>query len=602
MENLNFPDFSLSSMRVYILLWLLTLAGCGMSPGGRDAAGPITGDDSIASLLARAEAVDGAEAARLRMRAAERLLAEGRLFEAAEAAQSATVATPELQVRLALLRSRISLAASDNAAAMAWLREIALPDRGADYFIDYYLLLGDINQAMAQARQAVVAWAEITGLLDGAAGDDARRKTWAALESLSGPELEEMAASATSYELRGWIELARVVGSVQHSIPRQIDSLTSWRRAWEQHSGARRLPGQLRQLEAAWADRPRHIALILPLREAAGMAIQQGFLAGYYEALAVSREAPRISLFDSSGAGDIRPIYQRAVAAGVDLIVGPLYKDLVNQLLAAGELPTPTLALNYTDEDPPPGDGRLFQFALAPEDEIDAIIELAWRAGHRNAAAIYPANDVFLRLQNIFAERWQARGGSFVSSAAYLDAGNFTDVVKSVLDIDASEARLQRLRDILPRSNVEFTPRRRQDIDFIFLMANPQVGRQIKPALDFYYADDLPVFALPSIYDGFENPALNRDLDGIVFADAPSMLLDRNPALAASGAERRLQAMGIDSFRLYPRLQQFLRRQVTSLRGATGELRMERDRRIHRKLSPGRFDNGIAAPLALPGD
>ncbi len=597
----RFPDSSLSSIRLYIPLWLL-LAGCAAAPGAREPAVAEPGDNSIAALLARADRAAGVEAALLRLDAAERLLAEHRLVEAAAAAEALVPAPPELAVRTALLRSRISLAANDSAAALSRLRALAAPGRSESHFIDYQLLLGDIREAMAQPRLAVDAWAGVADLLDGAAGEELRRKLWGALEGLSGRELEAMAASSTSYELRGWVELARVMDLAQFSIPRQLELLANWRRTWEQHSAARRLPEQLRRLAAAWAERPRHIALILPLREAAGAAIQHGFLAGYYEALAISREVPRISLFDSSGADDIRPIYRRAAAAGADLIVGPLFKDLVNQLLAEGVLTTPTLALNYTDADPPPGDNRLFQFALAPEDEIDAVIELAWRAGHRNAAAIYPANDVFLRLRNIFAERWRARGGSFVSGAGYSDGGNFTEVVKGALAIDTSEARLRSLLDILPRSNVEFTPRRRRDIDFIFLMANPQAGRQIKPALDFYYAEDLPVFALPSIYDGSDSPDLNRDLDGVIFADAPLMWLDLDISLAASGAERRLQAMGMDSFRLYPRLRQFQQRQLTRLRGAAGELRMEENRRIHRRLTPGRFENGVAAPLAEPGD
>ncbi len=583
------------------LLALLGFAGCGGSGGVRDTAVVEPARDAVAVLLARADAAAGIEAGLLRMEAAGRLLGEGRLAEAAAVTDAAFPPELELATRLALLRTRIALAANDAAGAMARLREIAAPGRGEEGYIDYYLLLGDAANAVEQPRQAIAAWTEAAILLDGEPGEEVRRKLWATLESRGARELEEMAAASTSYELRGWVELARVVDSGEHSIPRQLESLVSWRRAWEQHPAARQLPEQLRQLEAAWDERPRHIALMLPLGEAAGAAIQQGFLAGYYEALAVSREVPRISLFDSTGASDIRPLYQQAVDSGADLIVGPLFKDLVNQLLAAGELPVPTLALNYTDAEPPTGEGRLFQFALAPEDEIDAVIDLALESGHRNAAVVYPANDVFLRLQNIFAERWQARGGEFVARAAYLGGGDFTEVVKTILDIDASEARLSRLLDILPRSNVEFTPRRRQDIDFIFLMANPQVGRQIKPALDFYYAEDLPVFALPSIYDGAENPESNRDLNGVIFADAPLMWLNEDPALAASGTERRLQAMGIDSFRLYPRLGQFRKGQVTSLRGATGELRMEDNRRIHRQLTPGRFENGIAVPLAQPG-
>ena len=591
----------MAGLRISLLLALLWLAGCA-SPGAvRDAAVVEPAADSIAALLDRAGAAAGSEAAELRIAAAERLLAAGRLIDAAEVAAAAFPPPVELAVELALLRARIALAAGDAGAAMARLREIAAPVRGDARFIDYQLLLGDAAEAQAEPRLAVSAWSEAASRLDGDAGEAVRRKIWATLESRSAEELEDMAAASTGYEQRGWVELARVVDSGEYSIPRQLESLIAWRRAWEQHAAARQLPGQLRELESAWAERPRHIALILPLREAAGAAVKQGFLAGYYEALAVSREVPRLTLFDSSGARDIRPLYQQAVDSGAELIVGPLFKDRVNELLAAGEPPAPTLALNYTDAEPAPGDGRLFQFALAPEDEIDAVIELAWRAGHRNAAVIYPANDVFLRLQNIFAERWRERGGDFVARAAYLDAGNSTEVVKTVLDIDASEARLARLLDVLPRSNAEFTPRRRRDIDFIFLMANPQAGRQIKPALDFYYAEDLPVFALPSIHDGGGDAALNRDLNGVIFADAPLMWRDGDPALAASGTERRLQAMGIDSFRLYPRLGQFLAREITSLRGATGELRMEENRRIHRRLTPARFENGIAVPLSNPG-
>ncbi len=587
-------------LRWLVLAWLVVLAGCEAPTGAREVAVAGPAAESPAGLLARAAAARGGEAALLRLEAAELLLLQGQVARAAEVAadQAAAgiAAAPDLTLRFGLLRARIDLRLEGGAAAMARLRETPAPERGAEYFIDYHTLLGDIHSAAARPRQAIAAWTEITAWLDGPAGDDARARIWAALANLPTRELEELAAASTNYELRGWVELARVVNSRQHSIPRQLESLAAWRRAWEQHSAARRLPEQLRLLEAAWAERPRHIALILPLRETAGAALQQGFLAGYYEALAVSREVPRISLFDSSGAADIRPLYQRALATGADLVVGPLYKELVNQLAADGEPPTPTLALNFADGEPPPGEGQLFQFALAPEDEIDAIIDLAWQAGHRSAAAIYPANEVFQRLRDIFIERWQARGGELVATVAYADPTDFSDVVKSVLDIDASEARLRRLRDLLPRSNIEFTPRRRRDIDFIFLMANPQAGRQIKPALDFFYADDLPVFALPSINDGFDDPDLNRDLNGIVFADAPLMWLDQDSS--ATGAERRLRAMGIDSFRLYPRLRQLQSQQIPNLRGATGELRMADDRRIRRRLTPGRFENGIAVPLA----
>jgi outer membrane PBP1 activator LpoA protein len=152
---------------------------------------------------------------------------------------------------------------------------------------------------------------------------------------------------------------------------------------------------------------------------------------------------------------------------------------------------------------------------------------------------------------------------------------------------------------------MEFTPRRREDIDFIFLIANPRKGRQIKPTLAFNFAEDIPVYALPSIYDGAVNQSENRDLDGIVFTDAPWLLDSADPLKSevsenlrqTLGPLQRLRAMGIDSFRLYPRLQQMANQQIPNLRGTTGTLTMMENQRIQRKLEVARFVDGLAEPL-----
>ena len=171
--------------------------------------------------------------------------------------------------------------------------------------------------------------------------------------------------------------------------------------------------------------------------------------------------------------------------------------------------------------------------------------------------------------------------------------------------IDSSEARAERLLDLLPRRNMEFSPRRRSDIDYIFLVANPRQGRQIKPTLAFYFAGNIPVFSMPSIYNGRDNQQEDRDLDGIVFTDAPWILNSdgelkeeiNSNLRQAQGPLQRLRAMGIDSFMLYPRLIQLTKRQIGSLRGTTGILTMSENQRIHRNLQPARFEDGLAVPF-----
>jgi len=188
-----------------------------------------------------------------------------------------------------------------------------------------------------------------------------------------------------------------------------------------------------------------------------------------------------------------------------------------------------------------------------------------------------------------------------VTEVSFSGDSDYAPLVKRLLAIDSSEARANRLLDLLPRSSFAFTPRRRADIDFIFLIANPRQGRQIKPMLAFYFAENVPVFALPAIYDGQENRSANRDLDGIIFTDAPWVLNSTDPlkeAMVANlrqvqGPLQRLRAMGVDSFRLYPLLRQLEMRQLSELQGTTGNLTMAANRRIRRELAVATFIDGL---------
>jgi outer membrane PBP1 activator LpoA protein len=340
--------------------------------------------------------------------------------------------------------------------------------------------------------------------------------------------------------------------------------------------------------------------LLLPLQEQYGNAIQEGFFSAYYQALNVSREVPRITIIDSSNQVNVNPLYDSAVARGADLIIGPVDKELVNQLQQRPELPVPTLALNYVD-DTQYTPANLYQFGLAPEDEIIQAASMAWQAGHRNAAILTPLGSEDQRLRAIFAEEWQRLGGKLVSTATFSGDSDYSDVIKQLMAIDSSEARASLLMELLPRSNVEFTPRRRNDIDFIFLIANPLQGRQLKPTLAFHFAGDIPVYAMPSIYDGLSNQSENSDLNGIIFTDAPWVLDEIDPLRVeiannlrlSQGPLQRLRAMGVDSFRMYPRLQQLATGELNTLQGTTGSLSMS-NQRIQRVLQAARFVDGMA--------
>lgn len=460
--------------------------------------------------------------------------------------------------------------------------------------IDAFVMLG---QPLAAAREHV----RLAELLPEHQLDENNDHIWQILASAAPGSLQSQRALIDSYELRGWLELVNVVNSAQNNIEEQVRDVTAWQTRWNLHSASKRLPRALAFAAELLNNRPQRIALLIPLSEAAGKAVNEGFMAAYYEALSQNQPVPDIRVFDTSNTTDILPLYQQVSSSGVDLIIGPLRKDFVRTLQAQPVLQVPTLALNYGDEGRSNPD-NLYQFGLAPEDEIYQAVQLAWQAGHRVATVMTPGGEDYRRIRETFEREWRALGGDVVANAAYTGSGSYSELIRQMMDIDDSEARAAQLRSILPRSNLVFTPRRRQDVGVMFLLANPSEGRQIKPAMAFHFAGDVAVYAMPAIYDGNSSSNANRDLNGVTFIDSPWLLTGDDPLRASvagvlqnsSGPVERLRAMGVDSYRLHARVAQLANFPGVSMQGATGTLTMREDGSIKRELLAAQFvENAI---------
>jgi len=584
------------------------ITACSSTPGDQAPDEPVLQSTSVSvdQLLSEAESLAAPERNELLLQGAEDLLASSELQAAnlvLESLGQPDRLMPQRRLRYALLQASLAQRRSNPAAALRWLEGslTSAADPTTELGAIYYDTLGRLYESNNQLAEAVSAYAEASAYYVNDASSDIFDRIWLALQNLSDGSLNQLAADASSYELRGWIELERVYRDDEFSLSSQLDAIARWQKIWSSHPATQRLPTALADLRETWEQRPRHIALVLPLNQAAGLAIQEGFLSAYYQTLAENRNQPQVTVLDSSGISDVLELYEQATDQGADLMIGPLSKALVNQLQGMDRLPITTLALNYLDS---PGQlpRNLYQFGLAPEDEIDQAAQFAWLEGHRKVAIVTPQSQDYLRLQGVFRSTWETLGGSVVSAASYSETNDYSDVVKRLMAIDSSEARAQRLLDILPRNSMEFTPRRRQDIDFIFLIANPRQGRLIKPTLAFYFAEDLPVFALPSIFDGQQSENDNRDLNGIWFTAEPWLLNTDDELKASIDANlrstlaplQRLRALGIDSFGLYTRLGMLSSGQLDSIFGTTGRLTVDQNGRIRRGLQVARFINGRA--------
>ncbi|MEQ3637782.1 penicillin-binding protein activator [Alcanivorax sp.] len=425
---------------------------------------------------------------------------------------------------------------------------------------------------------------------------------WQLLMQMPNTDLAN-AIDGSSGDLLGWLTLAQLYRDPVADLDAQITRLNQWKNQWRNHPAIDDVPQMLNALEKAASQRPSQVAILLPTTgplKNAGNALQEGIMTAFYQQQK-SGHPPSLRFYDS-GSDDVLAVYQQAVTDGADFILGPLSKDKAATIAGQGTLPVTTMALNYIETDNRPD--NFFQFGLAPEDEARQIANHAAANGALQAGVLYPEGDWGARVAQAFVDRWQELGGSVTVTRTYQEGPSIGETVEEMLLAAQSQKRgnaVSRFTSL----KMDNPPRRRQDMDFLFLLADPNQGRQVKPALNFHYAKDLPVYSTALIYSGEENPRRDQDLNGIRFVDMPWILTDDNKALHDAANEQwpdghgryeRLFAMGIDAYRLQGRLYLLNALPSSELPGVTGRLHME-NQRIVRELDWAVFSGGKAQTL-----
>ena len=432
---------------------------------------------------------------------------------------------------------------------------------------------------------------------------------WDNLSNLPTNFLEEQIQISAQNELKGWLELAYLNHAYQYDISTQITHLKIWLTKWSQHPAASQLPNSLNLLLKYAEDRPSKIAVILPFGgklSATANIIRDGIIASHFAAQNDNSSTPTLVFFNSAGTSSIESLYQSAVDGGAELIIGPLSKENVRSLQNLDVLPVDTLALNRSDLEIKSPE-KLYQFGLNPEDEVIQVANRAWEDGHVNAAILFPENEYGYRIAEKFETVWNKRNGNLVASTAYSPKGNYKQAIKSMLKIEQSESRAHSLSRITGMQ-MEFHPRRRDDVDFIFIVASPIQARQLKPTLLHADAKDLSVYSTSSAYDheGDKN-GKNDDINGLLFCDIPWILLDDDEIKTLSRPvwpnmstrASRLFALGVDAYRLQGRLAILQAAPETRVHGATGSLSMDAQGHVKRELVWAEIKNGRLKELPL---
>ena len=524
---------------------------------------------------------------------------------------------PALAARVEILKAILDLAGHQPQAALQHLR-FPLEPLPEEIKAKALLVRGQVHVALGDLPSAVQDWSDReTHLAPGSSDVKASHDLiWNTLSESHAPIDLSKLPVGLSPTARGWLELAEIARTSWQQPDKFVEQLKAWQARYPQHpAGVELVPGLLAKQQALTSFPPR-LAVLLPLSgnyQSPADAVRDGLFAAYYQ-VAGSGSAPAIALYDSgSTAASAQAAYQKAVADGASMVIGPLTKDAVAGIAAQPSLPVPVLALNYLDAGKA-GPSGFYQFGLLPEGEAEQTADRAVAEGRTRAVALVPNDDFGARMFNAFSARFKQLGGSLLGMQTYIPGNKpeaYTGTLSQLFNLEESQEREQRLAATLGQ-HLEFEPRRRQDIQFIFLAASAEDAQVIQPQINYNHGEDLPVYSTSKVYS-LSSAVGVAVLNGISFDDMPWMLEDTGSV--ADMRERvakywpgnfadnsRLYALGFDAYRLVPLLYN-TRAIGQPVQGVTGLLSLDADGRVHRKLDWATVDQGsvdLLDPADLP--
>ncbi|RLU07475.1 hypothetical protein CS078_10730 [Pseudomonas prosekii] len=579
------------------------LAACASSPSSSLGELPRTPDASIEQLLEKAaQSKTPEQAALFRLSAADLAYKQGNAGQSAQILQQVPIEQlkPGQQVFASTLAAELAMTRNQPKAALTALSHPSLQRLG-ELPVEQQVRTGTIHaraleadgQTLAAARERIF----IAPMLEGEAAAKNHEAIWTLIASLPTDQLQP----TTTDDLGGWMSLALAVKTAG-TLEQQQAAIDTWRGQNPKHPAAVQLPLPLSKLKELASQPLSKIALLLPQAPdsplaAVSKALREGFMAAHYQAQQAGQQPPAIVFYDTSKLTSMDDFYRKAQADGVQLVVGPLEKPLVKQLSARPQLPITTLALNYSEGEQ--GPAQLFQFGLAAEDEAREVSRRARADGLHRAAAMVPKGEWGDRVLKAFSQDWQANGGSIVAVERVDQPVQLAQQIADMFKLRQSEGRAKSLQSTVG-SQVAAQPSRSQDIEFIFLAATPQQAQQIKPTLNFQYAGDVPVYATSHVFSASGDVNQYNDMNGVRFCETP-WLLDANDPLRkqvtaqwpqAGGSLGRLYAMGVDAYRLAPRLGQLKALPDSRIEGESGSLGMTQNQRVVRQLPWAQFVSG----------
>jgi outer membrane PBP1 activator LpoA protein len=461
------------------------------------------------------------------------------------------------------------------------------------------------------------------------------------LESVSSSQLTAMIDGQTQDpEFTEWLELSLLIRTLMISGSTVSPVAQDWANYHYGHAITRDNFPELVSSYRTLFSMPSQVAVLLPVEgslAAAAKAIRDGILSAYFE-----QPGGSVIRFYPSGKNSESAVaaYQQAKADGATQIVGPLRMEstlALANLVKRGEAGTenlsgfwsvtqdsgqetnqkpnlshaqniPILLLNQaTSTTFVQGDEAniVNSLSLSQSEEAAAVAANALAQGQEHAIVMVPDSAWGTRIETAFTSAFETGGGSIPAIARFgKNTSDHSAMLTQLLKIDEST---QRKKNLQSRIGVplNFEPSRRDDFDFIFLVADPVQGRELKPLLRFHDAGDVPVYTVGRVFSGRTEPSSDQDLNGIVFPSTAWQLQavgTTKPALKSirGGAYGNLYALGQDAWRLLPWLPLMQKDPDLWFPGDVGDLRLEENGHLLRQPAWAQFTAGKPVPYQWP--
>ncbi|AAP95703.1 penicillin-binding protein [[Haemophilus] ducreyi] len=477
---------------------------------------------------------------------------------------------PLQQLEYQLVTAQLAALKGNNHQAEVTLQHISAANLSHSQLLRFYQTQAKIAENSKNTIEAVRIRSLIaTQLVDNKLRQENNDKIWSLLRNANRGMLSSAQAGAGEMELAGWLALIEIYNQSVSTPAQMPQNINYWKRLYPNHSALAVMPTELQRVFNFQQTLLNNVALLLPLSGDAkilGEIIKKGFDD------AKEQDPTIVQVFDTDS-NSIENILMQAKQQGAQMIIGPLLKSRVNQMLASDQIrDINVLALNAT-QDVKPIVGVCY-YGLSPEAEARSGADRLSRDGYTKAIVVAARDEFGQRSAEAFAQRWRQLTNTDADIRYYNQP---LDVITTIQN---------------SANNLQETA--------LYALGNAEQLLEIKQGLEnSTIAGQLAIYTASRSNSPNNGIEFRTAMEGVKFSEIP-LLADHNSneyqkaySLADSDfSMMRLYAMGSDTWALANKFNEFRQIPGYSISGLTGNLNAGPNCNIERNMTWLQYHNG----------